>query len=536
MTLTVTKNLETICPIDNPKVVIIGTDNQFSTPGVTSQLFLKFSETDENPGCNLVFRWNNKTLTMTLASIPDDSGQQMHPATGGQSLADWLAVLCADLNANYYLSKDFEITVSGYNTLRFIAWNPGEVYSLEFITNEGTIAGITLDPATVLGVDPVLRDYYNVFLTVKPDDSEVSLGQDMVAPDLSGNCNFDIHDLLCDYLTPEFDWPHENGTTHVARTKFIKKFRVQYAESFDREFRKLNTLTGDHYAILGGFDYKILAALNDVTYTLSDFVIAFKAFLTWQPLLKRITTTQRDKLFYLVFNDISDIFSFVKIYYTDGTSSNNTQIATFKANQWQVHEFFTDYVSLGIAAKLPQGKTCLKYDFWLEDIAHNIISQVRTYEIEFREQPFSRTFIFRNSFGAYDVFCATGRKKHINKYERMVLERNLSEFTLAEQYQILESESFQVSSGYVSKTVKNWLRELMLSEEVFEILGDYKFPILIQNDEVDNLDDLETIYELDIYYKYAFKNPKYSELSNTMPLLAENLNILLNEDGQSLFA
>jgi hypothetical protein len=156
--------------------------------------------------------------------------------------------------------------------------------------------------------------------------------------------------------------------------------------------------------------------------------------------------------------------------------------------------------------------------------------------MEFRPQQFSRTFIFRNSFGAYDVFRATGRKKHINKYERMILERNLSEFTLAQQYQILESESFMVSSGYISKTTKNWLRELMLSEEVFEILGDYKFPILIQNEEVDNIDDLETIYDIDILYKYAFKNPKYSELSNTMPLLAENLNILLNEDGNALFA
>ena len=44
--------------------------------------------------------------------IPDDSGEQMHPATV-VNLWDWLAVLCADLNANYYLSKDFEITVSG---------------------------------------------------------------------------------------------------------------------------------------------------------------------------------------------------------------------------------------------------------------------------------------------------------------------------------------------------------------------------------------------------------------------------------------
>jgi hypothetical protein len=536
MTLTVTKNLETLCPIDNPKVVTIHTDNQYSTAGLTAKLYLKFSVTEDNQGYNLVFRWNGKTLTMTLASVPDDSGEEMHTAMDGQSLADWLAVLCEDMNANYYLSKDFEITVTGYNTIRFIAWQAGELYNLEFIRNAGTIDGITEDPAAVDGIDPVLRDFYNVFLQVKPLNSEESLGQDMVGPDLSGNCNFDIHDLLCDFLTPEFEWPHENGEYHHSRVNFIKQFRVFYAESYDREFNKLFTLSGDHYAVLGGFDYKILAALNGIAYSLSEFIITFKAFLTWQPLVKRITTTQRDKLFYLVFNDISQLRPYIKVYYTDGTSGNIHQVTSFAAAQYQVHEFYTDYISLGIAAKLPQGKACLKYDYWLQDESDNIISQVRTYEIEFRQQQFSHTFIFRNSFGAYDVFRATGRKKHVNKYGRTVLERNFSEYTLEQQYQILESESFQVSSGYISKTTKNWLRELMLSEEVFEILGDYKFPILIQNEEVENIDDLETIYEVDILYKYAFKNPKYSELSNTMPLLAENLNALLNEDGNFLFA
>jgi hypothetical protein len=57
MTLTVIKNPETICPIYNPKVVIIGTNNQFSTPGVTAKLYLKFSVTDENPGSNDTFRY-----------------------------------------------------------------------------------------------------------------------------------------------------------------------------------------------------------------------------------------------------------------------------------------------------------------------------------------------------------------------------------------------------------------------------------------------------------------------------------------------
>jgi hypothetical protein len=50
MTLAVVKNPETLCPVDNPKVVIIGTDNQFSTPGVAAKLYLKFSVTNAPPG------------------------------------------------------------------------------------------------------------------------------------------------------------------------------------------------------------------------------------------------------------------------------------------------------------------------------------------------------------------------------------------------------------------------------------------------------------------------------------------------------
>jgi hypothetical protein len=38
MTLTVVKDLETLCPVDNPKVVTIATDNQYSTAGVTAKL------------------------------------------------------------------------------------------------------------------------------------------------------------------------------------------------------------------------------------------------------------------------------------------------------------------------------------------------------------------------------------------------------------------------------------------------------------------------------------------------------------------
>ncbi|HNQ82476.1 MAG TPA: hypothetical protein PKM34_02465 [Bacteroidales bacterium] len=534
MALSVVKNLETICPVDNPKVVTIGTDNQFSTVGVKAVLSLLFTTVDETLGHLIMLRWNGITKAFALAASPDNSGLHIHVGLPSYQLWDWVALLCEDLSNNYYLSRDFDLVASGpYITITAKA--DGEEFTLEYLDDIEPVTGLSADPAPVSGVTPVLRDFYSIILQVKPHNSDVLLGQDMVTPDVNGHSSFDIHDLLCDYLTPEFAWPHEAGYTHVPRLKFLKKFRVQYAETYDRHVYKLNTLPGDHYAVLGGFDYKILAALNGIAYSYLDFITTFKAFLTWQPAIKPINKTQREKLFYLVFNDISNVVSFIKIYFTDGTTSSNTQIASFHAAQYDVIEFFTDYISLDIAGKEGQ-KTALKYDFWLQDESNNIISQVRTYEIEFRRQPFSRILIFRNSFGAYDIFRATGRKKHVNNYERMILERNSSEYTLAQQYQILESESFQVSSGFISRSMKNWLRELMLSEEVFEIIGDYRFPILIQNEQVENIDDQETIYEVDIKYKYAFKNPKYSELSNTMPLLAENLNALLNEDGNFLFA
>jgi hypothetical protein len=533
MSLAVVKNLETLCPVDNPKVITIGTDNQFSTPGVKAEFYLLFTTVDETTGHTIILSWNNTTLAFNLVDIPDQSGLQLRVGQNGQPLWTWVEWLRSDLSANYYLIKDFDISCNG-DTITFTAKQEGSEFDLELIEEE-SITGMSASPLAIPGVTPVARPFYNILLQVKPMNSDDLLGQDMVTPDASGNATFDIHDLLCDYLTPEFDWPHEAGFTHVPRIKFLKQFRVQYAESYDKEYYRLNTLSGDHYAVLGGFDYKILAALNGISYSYSDVITTFKAFLTWQPTTKIISKTQRDKLFYLVFNQLSNVVSFIKIYFTDGTTSSNTQIASFHAAQYDVIEFFTDYISLDIAGKVGQ-KTALKYDFWLQDDQNAIISQVRTYEIEFRPQNYSRTFIFRNSFGAYDVFRATGRKKHTNNYERMIREHNESEFTLAQQYQILESETFQVSSGYVSRTFKNWLRELLLSEEVFEIMGDYKFPILIQNEQVENVDDQETLYDIDIFYKYAFKNPKYSELSNTMPLLAENLNAILNEDGNMLFS
>ena len=56
----------------------------------------------------------------------------------------------------------------------------------------------------------------------------------------------------------------------------------------------------------------MMAALNDIEYTFLDYITTYKAFLTWQQASKTINTTQPEKLYFLVYNDISSMELHIK--------------------------------------------------------------------------------------------------------------------------------------------------------------------------------------------------------------------------------
>src|SRR5665254_16221 len=69
---------------------------------------------------------------------------------------------------------------------------------------------------------------------------------------------------------------------------------------------------------------------------------------------------------------------------------------------------------------------------------------------------------------------------------------------LQEQYLVLERSVFTINSGWLTFAQRNWLRELLLSREVYEVIGDYKFPIIIQDEKEDLRDDDNYLYSLEI--------------------------------------
>lgn len=527
---------DAVSPIGNEILLKLQSNNRYTAAGTYASLVMTFSGQDTTAGHLFTISWANEQITFTLAASPDTSGNQLPVGSGLISTDTWISQLALWLARNYYIRRDFEITTDlGADTLTLTARERGTEYDITVETE--TLANVTI--VAVGAVDPVARENYElVCLTDLFNGTDYDLlNEDRITPDTDGYATFDIHDLFHTELEAEHTWPEVPETYYALRENHIKKYLLHYAELYAGSVGIIDpyaSLTAA-YAILGAFDYKMVAALNEQEYTLLDYITTYKSFLTWQPTTKTISQDQPEKLYFLVFNDISAIEIHIKAYFTDGTDSGDQQLATIgSVSQYQVYEIMIGYNQIDWD-KISE-KDIEKYEIWLEDNAGNVQSQVRTYILETKSYRNERIFLFRNSFGAFDTLRATGRKTQQNEYERMILEKNDENFSLQQQYQVLERSVFTLNTGWLTLSERNWLRELLLSEEVYEIMGDYKFPVIITDEKREFRDDDNYLYSLEINYKFAFKDPVFSGDYTSMPLLAENMEILLSEDGQPLYA
>lgn len=534
MSITVTKTPSVISPIGNELLLQLQTDNRYSTLGSAASVTFSFTGIDTIVGRTFVLAYGELTLQFYLAVSPDDSGTQIRCATGGMPVDYWMVWFAEDLMRNYYLRRDFDCVVdTGDDTITLTAKESGTDYNV--ITSFNNIANVAI--AEVAGVDPVARENYELMCLVDILNGSTweSLNEDRITPDADGLAEFDLHDLFCPELVAEHTWPEVPETFHAKRSNHIKRYALYYAELYENSVKGLISYPDTVYAILGGFDYKMLAGLNGAEYSLLDFITTYKSFLTWQPTSKTINRTQPEKLYFLVYNAITSIEVHIKVYYTDGTDSGDQELETISpVVQFEVYELMVGYHQIDFSKW--SAKDILKYEIWLEDNAGNVQSQTREFILETKTFRHERIFMFRNSFGSFDTFRATGRKTQLNEYEHMIVEKNDVGFSLQEQYQVLERSVFTINSGWITFAQRNWLRELLLSREVYEIIGDYKFPIIIQDEKSDLRDDDNYLHSLEINYRFAFKDPAFTGDYTSMPLLAENLEILLNENGEPLFA
>jgi hypothetical protein len=515
MTLTVSGWPQQVAFVKNPVQYEITTDNYITTPATRSSKRLLWSSAPSN-GDTFTLAWGDQSVTFTFVTgTPDNTGTQIQiPSFTSPGFQNAIA---AALAKNYLLQKDFEFTpVSAAGPKygpQIDAINTGTDYN---ITVTEALANLTVTTGTT-AVDEVIRDNYQIILQVLVDDVVViELAQ---TPDANSKCTFDIRDILEAYFVDNFQTGFFVPDFDTGDAMF--SYRIRYTESYGTTpvvYALSEYTSSDSFlkVLRGGVKKLDFPGLSYFTGWLS----VNKRFMTWEPLEKIISPTQIEQLGFLFYGTITDYSIETLIYYTDGTTQAyrylNTQYSCSKGDLALIPAGYTE---LAIAAVTPS-KTVLKYDLWLQNQSNAIISEVRTYVLDYKERMFERFFLYRNSFGIYTTMRTIGEVSDGVKNEDSLAEHILSadytQYTFeTHRENVLSTDIFTVSTGFFTSIEwKKVYRDFLRSSQVVEYRNSQVIPVIILTKD-DEFKEADPLFSGKFQYRYAFTDEAYSN-ANTI--------------------
>ena len=139
----------------------------------------------------------------------------------------------------------------------------------------------------------------------------------------------------------------------------------------------------------------------------------------------------------------------------------------------------------------------------------------------------------------YETICCTGDLKVDDKFKRKEIEVKSGPVFRRKNNETEQTQPYTLSSGWLDGAeYRNWLTEVMLSEDVFYALGDFLLPVLMKNKKVLRKKDRAYLYALSFQFEPDFKESRYSSIvgEGAYFLLDEDGIILLDEDGIGLIA
>jgi hypothetical protein len=525
MALTVLQTPDVLSLSRNPVEFKIETDNRITTPGVKASLIIVFQAVavaDES----FMINWLDNSVTLTFKAVPDGSGNQLSDNSTVGSLDDFMARLLTEIKQNYDLHRDFAITLdevtigpSTYPTIVLTAREAGTDYTMSFSESASNI----VSGVNTAGVNEVVRENFKVLFEVyiyDADGNPEMVYDELQEPDENEQCLFDISGVLDPYV--HHDFPDLSLNDFEVCTGAKRKYFVRYGESYGAtaDIQKMVS-SSDYHVLVGGIKKQ---NFPDTSF-FSDIVSTSLKLLTWQPLNKTITKSQKEYLYYFNHPDTSPTSLILAVYLTFTNGSNLLISAkTIAATKYSMYKVPTGYDQLGLSAFMVgahAGKTVKSYQAWIVGVYGILttpLSETITYTIETECKLPEHYFLFGNSAGGVDTLRTYG--DHITTFET---DYELSGKTLPSGYSstdreviktgISSEDTFEVSTGFLySKEQKEYLKELLLSEEAFEIIDNEKVPITILTKKDELFKQSDNLYALRFEYAIAIKNNSYSNI------------------------
>ena len=483
-----------------------------SSSGTLSVIKIGFSALDTTPGHSIDVTFLGDERTFTLRSDPATK-DDLPIADDNWTVLGWaqhcFAYLMNDVHLLQHYSmvcEEDESNDGGKIILTAKTASP----SYDWSAGANNITGFTVTTLTA-GIAPVPDSVEGVLMQVWKNGSE-KLGEDFKPVDSSGNVRFEVQEYI--YASLLQVSPPRFHLTFQDLVEYFDDYFLKYLTVFcDRIAGVFSPRTyGDPdniycYALAGGLNREDLVANNDSQIDYFDLADVKKKFLTWSPPSKLTDKFETHSLFFAIQEPTWSTFQLKANLYSENTSSSENMTTQLPVALWSVFEFPGGYDQLGLDQFL--NGDVITWELFLVDENDTIISDVHRFELDEKYYENTRYFRFRNSWGTYDSLRCIGVFETIIEHDRekvaFISDETETSFNSPGAYSIIkEVQSFKANTGWLAKEYLNYLRDFMLSSDIYEVVDGRLLKCLLTSKKTSLSKDANYNYSLAFEYERAY--------------------------------
>jgi hypothetical protein len=298
---------------------------------------------------------------------------------------------------------------------------------------------------------------------------------------------------LCEYFQQKriSEYSDLNAAIHLDA---CKNATIQFEEFYGNPPAGSNTIEWTGLIMGGNIPKWMQYSFNKTYESFVAYLSAKKPFLTFYPRYqKKVFPEQPERLYYL--NRLDELPASIKLLilvtFDDLTSEYCDPNRSISVNPDQVISFATGYNQLGLGTWMAANHPTKKVKYYSAILQSDSvgISELYIYEPDFSDQRNTKYIIFKNSLSGYDCLPCNGEVDETTEVERYTANRiadvNLPGRLHREEYLRDEFEIVKVNTGYLQSWEKDWLNELYISDEVYEVVDGERRQILIRSKQLD---------------------------------------------------
>lgn len=331
----------------------------------------------------------------------------------------------------------------------------------------------------------------------------------------AGQAETDFKDILHTLLENAGpDYMDFAQTAILACKKSVRKFYFKYAESIDGVLGTVTT-SATFTAIYGGLSYtgsfssSLLGLIqpNEVDRSQDRFLR--------QGNNQQYTRTNQPQFLYFLNTRATEILHLkVKFYFSDDTVLEKTiTTGTVTNARKYAYNVKFDAILSGVEA---DSRQCTYYEVWLQNTSDTVLSETRTFYLNYEIREYVKYFLYYSSWGSVDTLITYGKgvsEIDITQSDAGIIRQSGNDIKEGNGhvFDIKVNTTFKVATGFFSKIEIGLKRDFYLSPFKFRYSAGNLLPISLTSKNITEFTDGNGLFAQNFDYKYLFDDDCYTE-------------------------